>query len=645
MSARTRTSRRPGARRLPPTAGRHRRSGPRVRPDRAGGQRRAGLRTVPQGLPQRGVVTSGVGLGERRDAGTLPGDRAPRASAGRSGRVRRRCCGGWAIRLRSRGVEAFPRGTLRPDGRLDLCKQGLGPVAVTRGARRRGGVAAPAHLLLGTNGLGADGVDRRSPTRSAGGHRIQTVYLGCNHIDATGRRARRRLADDADRAGAVAQAQPDRRRRASPRSRAALRTNATHTDAGPVQHRGDRGTGCDQLADALAARPRPVERLFLGGNGLGPSAAPVLARFVATAGVTRAVPGGQPPRRRGRGPRWRPRSAGSTDRSVWAPGGNGLSPAGVAALAARLHLVRAGSTWPGRRRSACWARVSNVVGDRGAAALAAALPGQPGCAGSTCATPASPAGARRRCWPRWTATRRWSYLGLGPGVPRRMQAGGVDPVAPGRARAPRHRGDRERVPVIAPAGAVTGDVVAHPPFRRAAGDDRRGDRGAAGRGLGRRLRGRARGGRHRPRRGGPRARCRRRRRPRRGPRPLRARPAALAPAAAHERTHRRQPVRPHRPHADDGPGRSVAPCGAADGHDGVAGPATARGEPGPAGEGLLPRRAAVPVGRAAGARPADRLGRFRGPAPVPERGRHSRRGPGARFGHRRGRVDRAACWR
>lgn len=61
--------------------------------------------------------------------------------------------------------EAFPLGTVRADGRVDLCKQGLG----AGGAARLMPVAAAsphaAHILLGTNAIG-DEEPARSPTHS-----------------------------------------------------------------------------------------------------------------------------------------------------------------------------------------------------------------------------------------------------------------------------------------------------------------------------------------------------------------------------------------------------------------------------------------------------------------------------------------------
>src|SRR4051812_48041850 len=51
----------------------------------------------------------------------------------------------------------FPVGTLLPDGRLDLCKQGLGPEGTRAVAASLRSNTRVVHLLLGANGLGDEG--------------------------------------------------------------------------------------------------------------------------------------------------------------------------------------------------------------------------------------------------------------------------------------------------------------------------------------------------------------------------------------------------------------------------------------------------------------------------------------------------------
>ncbi len=57
----------------------------------------------------------------------------------------------------------FPLGALRPDGRVDLCKQGLGAPGVARLLPVATASPHAVHLLLGTNAIGDEG---RAPSRA-----------------------------------------------------------------------------------------------------------------------------------------------------------------------------------------------------------------------------------------------------------------------------------------------------------------------------------------------------------------------------------------------------------------------------------------------------------------------------------------------
>ncbi|WP_180686501.1 leucine-rich repeat domain-containing protein [Streptomyces gossypiisoli] len=78
----------------------------------------------------------------------------------------------------------FTSGTALPDGRLDLCKQALGPHgALALAAALSEGPSPVRHLLLGTDALGDVGAAAAART---GGSGIETLYLGCNGITAGG---------------------------------------------------------------------------------------------------------------------------------------------------------------------------------------------------------------------------------------------------------------------------------------------------------------------------------------------------------------------------------------------------------------------------------------------------------------------------
>ena len=174
--------------------------------------------------------------------------------------------------------EAFPRGTLLPDGRLDLCKQKVGPLGAKLVADAVRGSAHVRHILLGADGLGDAGAEaiaglaRDNPN-------LQTIFLGCNRIQAKGAKA---LAESLRQhpnitglwlkrnpiglEGAQAVAELLRRTRT-------LRTlDLVNTALG--------GAGVRRIAEVLAAENRTVERLYLCGNGITPADVPCLAELL-----------------------------------------------------------------------------------------------------------------------------------------------------------------------------------------------------------------------------------------------------------------------------------------------------------------------------------------------------------------------------
>lgn len=305
------------------------------------------------------------------------------------------------------GAEEFARGLVRPDGRVDLCKQGVGPVQVARVVRAAVGSPHAVHLLLGTNGLGADGAKAVADALTPG-HGIRTVYLGCNRIDAEGMGplAARLAVDDGVKAlwlkrNPIGDA-------GVARLCAALGSNTSLRTLDLV-NTGLTTRGLEGLADALSARTPCMERVFLGGNGLRRDAVPALARIVRDGGVrelylavnqlgddgvaalAEAVAG-------------YPMTLGL--------GGNGIRDVSALARSLRAWVALDLARPPSER---ALGGQSNVVGDDGAALFAAALPGS----------------ALRRLDLRFTGiTGRGArllldhdldYLGINGGVPRRMR--------------------------------------------------------------------------------------------------------------------------------------------------------------------------------------------------------------------------------
>lgn len=176
----------------------------------------------------------------------------------------------------------FAAGTALPDGRLDLCKQQLGPGGAAEVARALRPDGPVRHLLLGTDGLGDAGA--AAVAERAGEAGVETLYLGCNTLTSAGVCS---LADNL---------------RASPSAVTGvwLKRNPLGAGAGDAAARllaqvrelrtldlvqtGLEPSGAAALAEALVAAARdgrPVERLYAGGNPLGPAGARALAPVVA----------------------------------------------------------------------------------------------------------------------------------------------------------------------------------------------------------------------------------------------------------------------------------------------------------------------------------------------------------------------------
>ncbi|MFB6820717.1 gala protein [Streptomyces virginiae] len=327
--------------------------------------------------------------------------------------------------------ETFPLGTLRTDGRLDLCKQGLGPVGAALLLPAATASAHARHLLLGTNAIGDAGA-RTLTEALAAGHGLRTLYLGCNRIGPDGM---------GSLAGALGE---DTTVRAlwlkrnplfadGARTLAALLRRNTVLRTLDLVNTGIGADGVRLLLDALLEREQPLERLFLGGNGLGPDAAPLLAALIRDAGVRELyVPANH------LGDEGVTTLAAAAADSVHPVrlglGGNGIGAAGARALAASLggiEVLDLGRTLSERSLGA----PGNHPGDEGAYALAAALPGSPLRRLELRHTGLTGRGAKSllAAVPQDTPL---EYVGLGPGLPRRVKRSFTERLRPARAAHP-----------------------------------------------------------------------------------------------------------------------------------------------------------------------------------------------------------------
>jgi Ran GTPase-activating protein (RanGAP) involved in mRNA processing and transport len=311
--------------------------------------------------------------------------------------------------------ETFPIGTLRVGGRVDLCKQGLGVPGVTRLLAPLLASGHAVHLLLGTNAIGNEGAAALAGALVPG-HGVQTLYLGCNRIGGEGAATlARRLASDSGVRALWLKRNPvgDTGARALA---GMLRSNHTIRTLDLV-NTGITADGLSVLLAALLVRPRPLERLYLGGNGLGPSTAGLLAALIRDAGVRElyltsnhlgdagvAVLAG---------------AASASKPVCLGLGGNGIGPEGALALAAALGGVEALELGRAPSERALGAP-PNHTGDEGAEYLAAALPGSPLRRLDLTYTGITARGAKTLLAAIGTDT-NLEHVALGGGVPHRVK--------------------------------------------------------------------------------------------------------------------------------------------------------------------------------------------------------------------------------
>ncbi|MGW6781778.1 gala protein [Streptomyces sp. NPDC054987] len=328
--------------------------------------------------------------------------------------------------------ETFPLGTLRTDGRVDLCKQGLGPVGAARLLPAAAASPHATHLLLGTNAIGDTGAATLADALTADGHGLHTLYLGCNRIGPAGVGSLAGvLAEDTTVRALWLKRNPLHADGA--RTLAALLRRNTGLRTLDLVNTGIGAEGVRLLLDALVEREQPLERLFLGGNGLGPDAAPLLCDLIRLAGVRELY---VPANHLGdEGAAALAAAAADSPHPVrLGLGGNGIGAAGARALAASLGGIEAldlGRALSERSLGA----PGNHPGDEGAYALAAALPGSPLRRLELRHTGLTGRGAKSLlvAVPDDTPL---EYVGLGPGLPRRVKRSFTERLRPARAAHP-----------------------------------------------------------------------------------------------------------------------------------------------------------------------------------------------------------------
>ena len=321
---------------------------------------------------------------------------------------------------------AFPAGTALPDGRLDMCKQDLGPLGATAVANALPEGGGPVkHLLLGTDGLGDLGVGAVAPKAVAA--KVETLYLGCNGIGGGGVCE---IANQLIASPGVVKALWLKRNPVGPDG---VRAVAETVRAGTVLRTIDltqTGLAAREVAvlvDAMIAAgdgAPAIERLYISGNRLGADGARELARLLSAGGipelyVSAARLGDEGARVLATALRTAPRGA-LRRLSV---ASNGIGPAALAdlvaaAAAAGVELLDAGRV----KAAAVLGADDNHLDESGAATTAAALAAAPhrlACLNLRCTGLGSP-GALRLLEGAQRAATPTRFM-LGSGIAKRVK--------------------------------------------------------------------------------------------------------------------------------------------------------------------------------------------------------------------------------
>lgn len=167
----------------------------------------------------------------------------------------------------------FPRGSLRHDGRLDLCKQQLGLEGCERIVKAVGSQNLVHTLLLGTNAIGDEGAARVADLIRLG--QLESVYLGCNLIGETGAERIAEALETDDRVKALWLKRNPLGAAGIQRLAQMLRRNATLRTLDLVNTSPDHDAMLE-LLEVIAVHPS-LEYVYLSGNGLDAQEAPALA--------------------------------------------------------------------------------------------------------------------------------------------------------------------------------------------------------------------------------------------------------------------------------------------------------------------------------------------------------------------------------
>ena len=168
-------------------------------------------------------------------------------------------------------VRAFARGTLLPDGRLDLCKQSVGAAGCARIVAALSNNSQVKSVLLGTDAIGDEGAFAVAELIENNAS-LEVIYLGCNDIGARGAGELARVtADNSSVKGLWLKRNPIGDDGVAALA-AMLKTNA-HLQILDIVNCGFSAASFAQGCEVLRDDNQTLRRLYAGGNGLGAASA------------------------------------------------------------------------------------------------------------------------------------------------------------------------------------------------------------------------------------------------------------------------------------------------------------------------------------------------------------------------------------
>ncbi|RYX82398.1 ribonuclease inhibitor [bacterium] len=162
-------------------------------------------------------------------------------------------------------VRAFARGTVLPDGRLDLCKQSVGPLGCARIVSALQGNSRIKSVLLGTDAIGDEGAFEVARLIEAN-PRLEVVYLGCNGITERGvGELARVLKENNSVKGLWLKRNPIGN--GGMKALGDMLSHNTTLEILDVVNCGFGDSGFSEVCEALGQSNRSLKRLYIGGNG------------------------------------------------------------------------------------------------------------------------------------------------------------------------------------------------------------------------------------------------------------------------------------------------------------------------------------------------------------------------------------------